>query len=279
MAIVFVTRDGYENRKLYEAALEADNEVYVLDPLQLFYKLDKENTTIYSGGMPLDLSLVVIRLVGGNAKAVLGKVAGRMGISGEPVARFKTSGIAKINSELNRELTEENHPISYICFSNQTYHNHKHLINFPVIYKPAVGRHGKGIELFKTIEELDRFVDRFNPTETKPLFLQELIQNIIREYRVYLVNNKAVNWVKKVRAAETKKLFKGRKFEAVELPEDVRVYCELNARTGLVGLDIVKTREGKLYIIEQNRAPEWERTDKVTNKNTAKLVLEALLNG
>ena len=279
MTIAFVTRDGYENRKLYGAALELDHIVYVLDPLQLFYKLDKENTTIYSGGMPLDLDLVVIRLVGGNAKAVLGKVAGRMGISGEPVARFKSSGIAKINSELNRELTEENHPVSYICFNKLSYETHKHFIQYPVIYKPPVGRHGEGIELFKNVEELDRFVVRLNPTEAKPLFLQEFIQPIIREYRVYLVNNKVVNWVKKVRAVETKKLFRGRKFEAVELPEDVRVYCELNSRPGLVGLDIVKTREGKLYIIEQNRAPEWNRTDGVTNKNTAKLVLEAMLNG
>lgn len=278
MAIALVTRSGYENSKLWEAAKELDDTVYILDPLQLFYKLDKENTQIYSNGMPLDLSLVIIRLVGSNAKAVLGKVAARMGISGEPVARFKSSGISKINSELNRELSEPNHPVSYVCFNQSTYHTNKHLINFPVIYKPSNGRHGEGIELFNSVDELDRFVARLNPTEIKPLFLQEFIQNIIREYRVYLVNNRVVNWVKKYRSPNTRKLFKGRRFEAVELPEDIRMYCEQNARPGMVGLDIVKTREGKLIIIEQNRAPEWERTDLATNKNTAKLVLEAMLN-
>ena len=278
MRIGFVTNSGYENRKLCEAAREI-GEAVLVNPGELFYKLAGNNTKIYQSGDELNLDLMVIRLVSGNARSILGKVTARMNLNREPAARFKTGGIPKINSELNRELSEPNHPVSYVCFSPTSYQANKQHIQFPVIYKPQKGRHGEGIVLFNTVDELDVWQWGKTISEDKPLFLQEFIQNIIREYRVYLVNNQVVNWVKKYRAPETRKLFKGRRFDAVDLPDDVRIYCEQHARPGMVGLDIVKTREGDLFIIEQNRAPEWERTDTATNKNTARKVLEAMING
>lgn len=266
---------GYEYQQLFNA-VGADN-VLRINADNLFWKFSRDFPGVpvyYQGNALNNMEQLLIRPTN-NARNVLGKYAALSGITGDPVDRFSASGIPKMNSELMRFFTTENLPVSYFAFNNDTLMRHQHLINYPVVYKPVRGNHGNGMRMIRNVNDLSDASRTHN--YDKPIFFQQYL-NIEAEYRVICFNKEILNFAKKKVNAEAHP-FNGRAFIRLvgNLKNDITTYIAQHAKNGLVGIDICRCNDGRVYILEQNRAPEFEHIDRTTRRNTAQLIVEAML--
>ena len=191
-----------------------------------------------------------------------------------PIDAYNTKGMPKVNSEIEKHFNHTNRIYWYAGFSKETVLANANKIKFPVVYKPADGNHGRGIQLVNDEQELIAVAETHNFGK-EPMFLQEYFKKKF-EYRVVTWNKKPVNWARKMNLKNHD--FGGRRFEARNLHQDYIDYIQQNARDGLLGIDITRLTDGRIIIIEQNRACECESLDKATGKETMKLVYEAMKN-
>lgn len=276
MFIATKHNNGYENTQF---AKLADR---VVDTKDIFYIFNKGDiSVIFEDGVTLDdlfnqlngmeRITVLFRRMSDN-DSFFGRVCSIMGVQlDRPYDSLNTSRIPKMASELKKLMYHENKITWYACFGKNAALRNAAKIELPVVYKSVNGSHGEGIEL---IETKDQLIGKINNHDfSDPIFLQEFISKKF-EYRVITWDKQVINCIRKM--GVTRKLFKGRKFVAIELPQDYVDYIKRNAKDGLLGIDIVRDVNGKIFIIEENRAPEFERLDEVTGKDTAKLILDAM---
>lgn len=275
--LYLLTTNGYENTNLYEAARRVlDGDVMLINPESVFYRFGNFPNVMFYNGVSLAVTpedRLIVRS-SGNARNIFGKVCAGYGVGGDPYERFTTERIPKMNSEVIRYFTNQNKPTSYFAFNFSTIRAHKQLFSYPVIYKPVIGNHGNGMQLIEHEEQMLRVASSHNYNDGRAIFFQEKL-HIIREFRVITFNKQILNWSKKVLSQS--RLFSGRRFiEVEELPTKIVEYIALYAKDGLIGMDIVILKNGSVYILEQNRAPEFEHVDRTTGLNTAELIIRSM---
>ena len=276
--IFLFTKNSYENQKLYDAAIQQDI-LLVCNADDIFWRFGHHEAGFIKGvsfnkmNIGLKNNYIVRSLT--NSKSIVGKYMSLCGFIGDPSERFTTERIPKMHSELIRHFSfEKNKSISYFAFNYDTLIKHKNLIEYPVVYKPVIGAHGDGMELINNEDDMLRKARHHSFSESSPIFLQQFLY-LIEEYRVILFNHRLVNSASKV--MDDRKLFSGRRFNKVELPDIIRDYAIAHSKYGLVGMDIGLTRDGLVFILEQNRAPEFEHIDKATGLNTAELIIKEMI--
>lgn len=282
MLIVSKT-DGYENEMLAQMG-------QVLNTRELFWEFKSNrsvNAYLNNGNNVMQLfnmyrdnngKVHVIFRSSNNYDAVFAKVVSQMYpdtfVFDRPIDAYSTKGIPKVNSEIDKHFNHVGIIYWYVGFSMETVMANVDKIKFPVVYKPTDGNHGRGIQLVNNEQELTAIVENHNFGK-EPIFLQEYYEKRF-EYRVVTWNKKPVNWARKMNLKNHD--FGGRRFEARNLHQDYVDYILYNARDGLLGIDIARLTDGRIIIIEQNRACECESLDKATGKETMKLVYEAMKN-
>lgn len=163
---------------------------------------------------------------------------------------------------------------------------------FPVIVKLSQGgRHGMGTFFLKSIENFNDLKTRLeerkmkaeeegkNVVDFRGFLVQEYIEND-GDFRVMTVGYKCIGGFK--RQAKVEKLVlnqsEGKSEGLVEVPADVALLAERAARVvgvEVAGTDLVRsTKDGQVYIIEVNEAPQFKVFEKRTKINAAKLILE-----
>lgn len=163
---------------------------------------------------------------------------------------------------------------------------------FPVIVKLSQGgRHGMGTFFLKSIENFNDLKTRLeerkmkadeegkNVVDLRGFLVQEYIEND-GDFRVMTVGYKCIGGFK--RQAKVEKLVlnqsEGKSEGLVEVPADVALLAEQAARVvgvEVAGTDLVRsTKDGQVYIIEVNEAPQFKVFEKRTKINAAKLILE-----
>jgi hypothetical protein len=191
-----------------------------------------------------------------------------------PIEAYTTKGIPKINSELKKYFQEGANKIEwYVAFSKDTLIRNADEINYPVVYKPANGNHGRGIVKINSLQELLAVDHNWD----YPMFLQEFY-NKKWEYRVVAWDGEVINFARKKLKGEDGNQFGGRKFVKNKNPlmQDYIEYIRKYAKKGLVGIDLARLQDGRIIIIEENRAMEFESLDRATEKNTCLLIKEAM---
>lgn len=167
---------------------------------------------------------------------------------------------------------------------------------FPLIIKLSQGgRHGMGTFFLKTKEEYKEFLEKLE--ERKRIAIQEgkqqpsyrgfLIQEYIPndgDFRLMTVGYKSVGGFKRAPKEEkmvlNKSIAKSSRLEV--LPEDVIEEAEKAARVlgvEVAGTDLVRdSRNGKVYVIEVNEAPQFKVFEKRTGTNAAGEIMNYLIN-
>ena len=164
--------------------------------------------------------------------------------------------------------------------------------SFPLIVKlSSGGRHGMGTFFLKCQGDLDELEDRLNKRniiakETgkktivyRGFLIQEYIEND-GDFRVMTIGYKCVGGFK--RQPKTEKLVlnqsEGKSSGLTEVPADVADLAERAARVlgvEIAGTDLVRNiKDGKVYVIEVNEAPQFKVFEKRTGANVAKMILE-----
>jgi glutathione synthase/RimK-type ligase-like ATP-grasp enzyme len=163
---------------------------------------------------------------------------------------------------------------------------------FPVIVKlSSGGRHGMGTFFLKTINNFDdlkkRLLDRKETAiaegksapDQRGFLVQEYIEND-GDFRVMTVGYKCIGGFK--RQVKVEKLVlnqsEGRSVGLEIVPEDVATLAEEAARVlgvEVAGTDLVRNvKDGRVYIIEVNEAPQFKVFEKRTKVNVARKILE-----
>lgn len=268
MILITKNTGGYENIAFIKAGA-----VYV-NTNQMFYRFrDNKELNLWTDNM-WDMDVikdgVTIILRSPTINDVLFAKASFIGLgwkSDRDSMKLNGSRLKKINTSLELWADDVAIPF-YVATGRNALTANAAAIEFPVVYKPADGAHGKGIQLIDNWEQLVNL----NHDYTLPMYLQKYIKKVY-EYRVITYNHKVVCAARKNNAA--KKEFKGRKFVPTNLPDKYANFIRDYSKSGLLGIDICVDEEGKIYIIEQNRAMEFQQMEKVVG-NTAELIVKAI---
>ncbi len=192
------------------------------------------------------------------------------------------SVVTNLNKEIFLTTLESNlfpHPPgSFFVESGKNIESKKEGFNFPILSKPVLGRHGEGVLIHDDFKSLQKEVNK----SEQNLLIQNFLE-LDSEYRIFVVGNKALGAVAK-KAAPGKKIANyaaGAKFEPVELSEEhlneaIRL-CQLQ-EIDIGGVDVVKTKDGRWYLLEINRCPEFQAFSSATKINVANEIIEFIKN-
>jgi glutathione synthase/RimK-type ligase-like ATP-grasp enzyme len=191
-----------------------------------------------------------------------------------------TDSFQSISTNLNKEIflaTIEStifpHPSGSILVQRGDDISSKKL-DFPLISKPVLGRHGEGIVIHENLESLAKEVKN-----TEENLLVQRFLDIESEYRIFVVGNTALGTVEK-KAAPGKKIANyaaGASFHSVDLPQEFLdeavQLCQIQT-IDIGGVDVAKTRTGEHYILEINRCPEFKAFSAATGIKVAEKIID-----
>ncbi len=162
----------------------------------------------------------------------------------------------------------------------------------PLIVKLSKGgRHGMGTFWIRKQEDLteleslleERGKKAVEEGKEKPIHRGFLVQEFIPndgDYRLFLVGYKALGGFKRMPKEEKLVLNKslGKSISLAVVPEDVIKMAEKAAaavEVEVAGIDLIRdTRNGRVYVVEVNEAPEFKVFERRTKVNAVKAIIE-----
>ena len=168
-------------------------------------------------------------------------------------------------------------PKTWVCESRQQAHEiiQKNMVlNQKLVIKPLFGSQGQGVR--QVTESLplpgDQFVDSV-------FYLQKLIE-ATHDYRVLVVNNKAVCAMKRIGETWLHNVAQGADCEKTTEADVLAIACQASSVLGIAycGVDVIRDADGKLYVLEVNSIPAWRGLQSVTDINIAQVLVDDLLS-
>lgn len=174
-------------------------------------------------------------------------------------------------------------PQTWVCESRHYAHDiiQQHVSkNLPLVIKPLFGSQGKGVRKLDTSTALpvpmDEHVDGL-------YYLQEYIdsgEGAWHDHRVFVINGKAIgamlrhgtSWVNNVALGGRCEVFP-HTGEVAELAEAASQALNMD----YCGVDVIRDREGKLYVLEVNSIPAWKGLQTVVELDIAQALVDDFL--
>lgn len=157
-------------------------------------------------------------------------------------------------------------------------------LTFPKIVKPAQGSLGKGVELIKSFEELEKYLEETSAGMSE-IVIQEFIEaseERVEDVRILALGNEILGGM--IRYAEKEKIISN--FSAGGSVEYYKPSEEVIEIVGKVmksmdldyaGIDII-FKNGKPFVLEVNNAPQFEGFESVNDVNVPKKVIQYLVD-
>ncbi len=151
-----------------------------------------------------------------------------------------------------------------------------------LVLKPLFGSQGLGVRQLLAEEALpvpmQQFVDGV-------YYFQQLIEtaNAPHDYRVFVINGKAVAAMKRVGSSWVNNIAAGGRCEGVDLlASQSLATLALQASSALnidyCGVDIIQSVSGEYYVLEVNSVPAWKGLQSVADVDIAELLVNDFLN-
>ncbi|MCQ2376705.1 MAG: ATP-grasp domain-containing protein [Methanocorpusculum sp.] len=118
------------------------------------------------------------------------------------------------------------------------------------VYKPVYGFDGNGIYMFHSADEVK---------EEPPFYVQEYVKND-RDFRIFVIGNKAVGAIQRVSDHLTHNIHQGGCGTAIEIPKEMAEAAEAAARAveaDYCGVDLLPLEGGGYTCLEVNGTPNW----------------------
>jgi len=194
-------------------------------------------------------------------KIVLDTIVGKNSLSGKVAQAF-------IFSQKNIS-----HPKTYQAVSFSAYKKLLSDIPFPIIVKPVDGQKGQGIEKFNDKKSALAFFYK----HTKDLLIQEYLP-ITSDIRVFIVAGKVLGGIRRmiIQGDYRSNASLGAIAEKIQLtPEMENLALQAAAAMDyeIAGVDLIENN-GKLYVLEVNIAPQWQKFKEVTGINPARDIVD-----
>ncbi|BCM24926.1 lysine biosynthesis protein LysX [Methyloradius palustris] len=178
-------------------------------------------------------------------------------------------------------------PATWICESRQQAHEviaEQINAGHQLVIKPLFGSQGKGVRKLVAGDSLpvpmDEHVDGL-------YYLQRYIdsgEGRWHDHRVFIINGKAIGAMVRRGSSWVNNMAMGARSEAIanatELNE-LNTLAESAARAvdiDYCGVDIIRDRDGKLYVLEVNSIPAWRGLQSVVELDIAQVLVDHLLN-
>ncbi|MGJ8620825.1 MAG: ATP-grasp domain-containing protein [Methylophilaceae bacterium] len=173
-------------------------------------------------------------------------------------------------------------PETWVCESRHAAHRiieSQISINNHLVIKPLFGSQGQGVRLLdkKSASPLPRddFVDGV-------YYLQRFIDtgNGNHDFRVFVVNNKVIAAMQRNGAGWLNNVAQGARCASIQ---DEMIYnLAINAAKAVdidyCGVDIIRDKDGKLWVLEVNSIPAWGGLQRITDVNVAQILVEDLIS-
>ena len=263
-----------ETRALYDALAAQFDRVMLIDPRLVFYEFvrgSNETDVMYRDQYIDDAAALVIRSTNEretSTSILAHTLRGHGAMLSDPLSRFGTPRASKLLTTL-RWYRQGCGPTTFIGFDYETVMNRLSSAwdrGFcPMFGKPINGSHRRDLASLDTWDDMRRYVSTFFTTAQPdtPILIQQKI-DIYREWRVMLYDGMVLGMVRKTPR---------RRAFLNEWDDGIAAFTKANvSNEGLLGVDVAQDRNGEYYIIESNRAPEWERFEQVTGVNVARYI-------
>jgi len=278
---------GYEIFRLLEEGKKLYHEVILINPAKLYFMFDRKRRfpPVMTENADLSrLSTLLVRKTNGYEEPIslLARTLYHNGCDLlDPLERFSGSPAGKLMESLKGQMNQIS-PDTYIAFNRDDALRIAVRLNsgnyFPLIGKPNRGSRGENVCLLKNLAEAILYIDRFFSHEKyarSALLLQSYIE-VEKEYRVMVLDGGCLGMVEKIAAAGqiARNAARGGQFIAAR-DEEVEAFTLRNtSRKGILGADVIRDTDGKLYLLEANRAPQWHSFERVTGINVASCIVE-----
>jgi glutathione synthase/RimK-type ligase-like ATP-grasp enzyme len=282
-----VSQFTYEQYALYLEAQRAYDRVLLINPRRVNYLFirDVAKPVIQHGEEDLSsLTSLMVRSTK-NSEAAVAVLAHALKACGcdvlDPLERFSVGKASKLLTTLSRFRSGLG-TSTYVSFTRS---GARQLLErladegkFPLLTKPIAGRQGQGVARIDDLAAGMACIDQYFGTEEylpDPFFCQDFVE-FRKEYRVMVVDGRAISIVEKVKAPgqTAANAAQGSRFVAAEAPGLVELVVRNVSPEGILGVDVAVDAQDRVHLIETNRAPQWEVFEQATGINVAKIIIE-----
>jgi tetrahydromethanopterin:alpha-L-glutamate ligase len=174
-------------------------------------------------------------------------------------------------------------PKTWVCESRQQAHELIANNAEQLVIKPLFGSQGQGVRLVeKTVGlntlplPMDKFVDGV-------FYLQQFVKSP-SDYRVFIVNNQPVAAMRRTGKTWLHNVAQGAQCENImnaSTEKDVLDIATLAAKAldiAYCGVDVIRDKAGKCWVLEVNSIPAWRGLQSVTETNIAQVLVDDFLS-
>ena len=285
MRVAIISRGNqvYSTRRLMEAAELSGHQTQILDPFGFSLHVQNDNIRIfYNGYIAENFDLIIPRFSAATAE-----------FGFEILSHFASLHTACIINSPDaiqnarhkfrslRILAEHNIPIlpSFTTGTTESLEQSVSYIGaeYPVIAKPFIGTHGKGIMLLDTLISLQSAIGAMCDVNRNYVVQKYVDLNSSGDVRVIVVGDKAVAGMKRVpqngefrsnvhRGGIGHQLIIGHELR------DIAVGAVKTLNLEVAGVDLVET-EGGYAVLEVNPSPGFEEIEAVTSIHVAEAII------
>jgi len=284
MRIVILSRQPslYSTRVLVEAGQQRGHEVRVLDTLQFYIRVSKQNPELFYQGEPV-----------GPVDAVIPRIGASITFFGLAVVRqFEMMGVYCVNESQaiarSRDklrclqiLSRHDIGLPPTVYTRQAEHVPECMGRVdgpPVVVKLLEGTQGIGVVLAETTRVASSVIEAFHGLDQNILIQKFIKESKGSDIRALVVGRKVVAAMKRQAVAGEfrSNLHRGGKAKPVRLPAEYRRTALAAARVlGLrvAGVDMIESAEGPM-VMEVNSSPGLEGIQKATAIDVGAAIIE-----
>jgi len=148
-----------------------------------------------------------------------------------------------------------------------------------VVMKPLFGSEGKGMVRL-TDEETAYRILRTWELNRYIFYLQEFVPHFQEDVRAFVVGDRVVAAMIRRGTGWKTNVSKGAKVEPVELSaemESLALQAAKVIRLDYAGVDLMRSEDGTIYVIEINSIPGWRGLQRTTTRSIADYIVEHVL--
>lgn len=173
-------------------------------------------------------------------------------------------------------------PATWVCESRQIAHQiiaDQLAQQSTLVIKPLFGSQGQGVRLLDKNSKLplpkDAFVDGV-------YYLQSYIDSgdSHHDFRVFVVNNQAIATMRRSGSGWLNNVAQGAKCNSEQdgAIEALAIAAAKAVEIDYCGVDIMRDKDGQLWVLEVNSIPAWRGLQSVTHVNIAQTLVDDLIN-
>lgn len=279
---IFIIGTDYkwEEAEILKSAQMQKIEAAFLDITKIQLRVNHNEAEVFFNGEDITTKFKQSRLVFRRTRGRQGQMIALALLADSWQIPF-TDSVVSILSNLNKmialpaiHLKKLKHIPTVFCEELSKREENSLSFDFPVLVKPALGRHGEGIEILEN-------QDAWQKVLGKRVLLQPFL-SFEAEYRVFVLKNEVLGVIKKI--PETGKKIAnyaaGAQFLVTELPNEIKSeaieVCQ-QQQIEIAGVDLAQSGED-FYLLEVNRCPEFFAFTNATKVNVAEKILNFILS-